>query len=102
MKMKEIEAQILGKNFNFNIPDSIKAEDFLKIISFVKNKMHKIRREGDDLDLFKLGLLTAVNIAEEYFSLKKENERLCFMLNKIDQIVSPFEEEVQPSIRFSS
>lgn len=102
MKMKEIEVQILGKNFNFNIPESIKTEDFLAIIDFVKNKINKIRREDDDLDSFQLGLLTAVNIAEEYFSLKKENDKLSIMLNKINKMVTPFEEEDKPSIHFSS
>jgi len=102
MKMKEIEVQILGKNFNFNLPDSIKTEDFLEIIGFVKNKINKIRREDDDLDSFQLGLLAAVNIAEEYFSLKKENEKLSVMLDKINKMVSPLEEDVKPSIHFSS
>ena len=102
MRMKEIEAQILGKNFNFNIPDTIQTEDFLEIIAFVKNKINKIRKEDDDLDSFQLGLLAAVNIAEEYFSLKKENEKLSVMLNKINKMVSPLEEDDKPSIHFSS
>lgn len=102
MRMKEIEVQILGRNFNFNIPGSIKTEDFLAIVSFVEDKINKIRRETEDLDSFKLGLLTAVNIAEEYFTLKKENEKLRVMLSKIEKMVSPPEEGGQPSIRFSS
>jgi len=102
MIMKEIEVQVLGKNFNFNIPGNIRSEDFLEIVRFVEKKLHKIRKEAEDLDSFRLGLLTAVNIADEYFSLKKENERLRIMLNKIDKMVSPYEEADQPSIRFSS
>ena len=102
MNVKEIEVQVLGRNFNFNIPDNIKSEDFLEIVRFVEKKLYKIRNESEDLDSFKLGLLTAVNIAEKYFSLQKENERLRIMLNKIDKMVSPCEEADQPSIRFSS
>lgn len=102
MKTKELEVQILGRNFNFNLPESIKTENFMEIISFVEDKIIKIKREAEDIDSFKLGLLTSINIAEEYFSLKKENERLRVMLNKIDKMVSQPEEEGQPSIRFSS
>ena len=42
MRRKEIEVKILGKSFTFNVPNNIKAEDFLEIIYFVENKMNKI------------------------------------------------------------
>lgn len=101
--MKEVTAKILGKHVEFNVPDSLRREDFLEIIAYVEKKINKIRKETDDLDSFKLGLLTSINIAEEYFSLKKENERLRIMLDKIDSLVSfsPGEDS-QPSIRIPS
>lgn len=102
MKTKEIEVQILGKDFIFNIPDEIKAEDFLDIIYFVENKIHKIKGGASNLDSFRLGLLTSINIAEEYFSLKKENVKLRTILEKIDKMISPDDEKNQVSISFSS
>jgi cell division protein ZapA (FtsZ GTPase activity inhibitor) len=102
MKTKEIEVQILGKNFNFNLPDNIKTEDFLEIIEYVENKFKKIKKDTYDLDSFKLGLLVAVNITEEFYSLKRENQKLRVVLNNIDKMISPIEEDEQISISFSS
>ncbi len=102
MMTKEIEVQILGKHLGFVIPDDIKGEDFLEIVRFVEKKINRIKSETEDLDSFKLGLLTAINIAEEYFHLKKENEKLRVILNKIDRMLSPQGEGDQVSISFSS
>jgi len=99
MKTKEIEAQFLGKHFNFNVPENIKADDFLEIVDFVEKKFRQIRRETGDLDSFKFGLLAAINIAEEYFSLKKENQQLKDMLTKIDQLLPPVDSEMGIDIK---
>jgi cell division protein ZapA (FtsZ GTPase activity inhibitor) len=95
MKTKEIEVQILGKHFNFNVPENIKTEDFLEIVDFVEKKFRQIRREAGDLDSFKFGLLAAINIAEEYFSLKLENQQLKDMLTRIDQLLPPVDNEME-------
>lgn len=103
---REIEVQILGKNFNFNIPGSLGADDFLEIIDYVEAKLKKIRSEIQDLDSFKLGLLASINIAEEFFSLKREYEKFRTALDRIDKMVSPpnldSEEGDRLPIRFSS
>lgn len=106
MMTREIEVQILGRNFNFNIPNSIGADDFLEIVEYVEVKLKKIRNEIQDLDPFKFGLLASINIAEEFFSLKREYEKFRTALDRIDQMVSPLdidsEEGDRLPIRFSS
>ncbi len=102
MTTKEIEVLVLGKNFNFNIPDNIKTGDFLEIIDYVENKFKRIKGETADLDSFKLGLLAAINITEEFYSLKKENEKLRIVLNRIDKMIAPVDEGDRVSISFSS
>lgn len=103
---REIEVQIMGSNFNFNIPGTIGADDFLEIVDYVEAKLKKIRSEIQDLDSFKLGLLASINIAEEFFSLKREYEKFRTALDRIDQMVSPLnldsEEGDRLPIRFSS
>ncbi len=99
---KVVEVQIAGKIFSFELPNDIKPEEFYEIIGYVEDKMNKIKRDNIDLDFFKIALLTSINIAEEFFSLKKENESLKVMLNKIDEIVTPLEEESKNLIKFSS
>jgi cell division protein ZapA (FtsZ GTPase activity inhibitor) len=99
---KEIEVQILGKNFNFNVPENINSENFLEIVDFVENKYIKIKSEVGDLDSFKLGLLVAINIVEEFFSIKKENEKLRSVFSNIDQMISPIDQDDRMPILFSS
>ncbi|MCP5105973.1 MAG: cell division protein ZapA [bacterium] len=104
MITKEIEVQVLGKNFNFNLPGNIRTEDFLEIIDYVENKFKKIKNETQDLDSFKLGLLASINITEEFFSLKREHRQLRELLGRIDKMVSPedIDEGEQLPISFSS
>ncbi len=86
---KTIEVQLLGKSFNFNLPEDLKPEEFLEIINYVQNKLHLIRSGTVDLDFYKLALLTSVNIAEELFTLKKEYRNIHSILDKIDSAVTP-------------
>jgi len=105
---KTVNVQIMGKELRFNLPKDIEHQEFIKIVHYVENKIERIRQESPNLDSFKLGLLASINIAEEYFTLKKENENLTIMLNKIDKIITPLDEEVPVNqkgkipIKFSS
>ena len=90
---KAIEVQVLGKNFLFNLPADLKPDDFLRIVDYVETKMNKIKSSVSEIDSFKLGLLTSLNIAEELFSARRETENLKGMLSKIDTILTPTEGE---------
>lgn len=96
---REVEFQILGKKFVFNLPQDIKRDEFVEIAAFVENKMNRIKSELADLDSFKLGLLTSLNIAEELFSLRRENQNLKTMLEKIDTIITPLDDEYLSKVR---
>jgi len=89
MKAKEIDVTILGKSFSFMISGKINTDDFLEIVNHVEEKYRKIKNSTDEHDPFRLGLLTSINITEEFFHLKKENEKLNTILSKIDSIVTP-------------
>ena len=84
------------------MPEILKNEDFLEIVDFVENKYSKIKSEAGDMDSFKLGLLVSINITEEFFYLKKENEKMRSVLSNIDQMISPVNQDDRASIRFSS
>ncbi len=102
METKELEVQVLGKQLNFNIPVNIKTEYFLEIIEYVENKYQRIKSDTLDLDSFKLGLLVAINITEEFYSIRKENEKLKVVFDRIDNMISPEDEDNRVPISFSS
>ena len=105
---KTVNVQIMGKELKFNLPKDIEHQKFMEIVHYVESKIERIRQDSPNLDSFKLGLLASINIAEEYFSEKKEKETLITMLNKIDKIITPLDEEHQGKpegkvpIKFSS
>ncbi len=102
MIINQLGVQILGKNFSFNVPDSINSQEFQEIVDYVENKINRIRKEAGDMDGFRLGLLASINIAEEFFALKKENEKLRAVFEKIDSLLPPLDQMDQLSIRFST
>lgn len=46
------------------------------VAGYVDDKMHEIYEANPKLDSVKLAVLSAVNIADEYFQLKKEYEQV--------------------------
>lgn len=99
---REVDIQILGKTLSFQIADDVDSADFLQLIDYVETKINKIKNRMSELDSFKLGLLTSINIAQEYFALKKENQKLRDILQNIEALLAPESEEKQLPIRFTS
>ncbi len=98
MSTKEIEVQVMGKIYNFSIPEDFDSKHFMEIIDYVESKFKRVKSEADDLDVFKLGLLTSINIAEEYYSMKVEYDKLRGALERIDRMVSPAPETGKPEL----
>ncbi len=101
MKNKEIDVSILGKSFSFMISGKINTDDFFEIVNYVEDKYIRIKTGTDEHDPFRLGLLTSINITEEFFHLKKENEKLKDFLSNIDSIVTSGKGEDLSRISFS-
>jgi len=102
MMAKEIEVLITGKRFTFQLVDDVQPEEFLQVVEYVENKIRKIKSRMNELDAQKLGLLTSINIAQDLFSLKKENEKLAQILGRIDTLLSPEGEDEKLTVSLSS
>jgi cell division protein ZapA (FtsZ GTPase activity inhibitor) len=99
---KEIEVQITGKKFVFQLADDIAVEEFMHVVEYVENKINKIKSRMNELDSQKLGLLTSINIAQDLFFLKKENEKLVQILGRIDSLLAPEKEDGKLTVSLSS
>ena len=99
---KEIEVQITGKKIVFQLTDDISVEEFMRVVEYVENKINKIKSRMNELDSQKLGLLTSINIAQDLFLLKKENEKLAQILGKIDTLLAPESEDGKLTVSLSS
>jgi len=99
---KEIEVQITGKKIVFQLADDVVVEEFLRVVEYVENKITKIKSRMNELDSQKLGLLTSINIAQDLFILKKENEKLAQILSRIDTLLAPEKEDGKLTVSLSS
>jgi len=99
---REIEVQITGKKIVFQLTDDISVEEFMRVVEYVENKINKIKSRMNELDSQKLGLLTSINIAQDLFSLKKENEKLAQILGRIDTLLAPENEDGKLTVSLSS
>ncbi len=102
MMGKEVEVTVTGKRFVFQLADDVQPEEFLQVVEYVENKINKIKSRMNELDAQKLGLLTSINIAQDLFSLKKENEKLAQILGRIDTLLSPESEDGKLTVSLSS
>ncbi len=99
---REIEVSITGKRFVFQLADDVQPEEFLQVVEYVENKIIKIKSRMNELDAQKLGLLTSINIAQDLFSLRKENEKLAQILGRIDTLLSPESSDDKLTVSLSS
>jgi cell division protein ZapA (FtsZ GTPase activity inhibitor) len=102
MMAKEIEVQITGKRIVFQLAEDVSAEEFMQVVEYVENKINKIKSRMNELDAQKLGLLTSINIAQDLFFLKKENEKLAQILGRIDTLLAPEKEDGKLTVSLSS
>jgi cell division protein ZapA (FtsZ GTPase activity inhibitor) len=82
------EVYFLGKKIKFELAEDIDEERFKEIVRFVETKYKKIKLKINDIDSFKLGLLTSIHIAEELFNQKNEIEKMSSFFDKIDRMIS--------------
>jgi len=71
---KEVEVKILGNKYSF-ITDK-NSEEAIKIAMFVDELGKKIKEEEPYSSENTIAILTALNIAEKYFALAHEIEKL--------------------------
>ena len=87
--MKSIRVNILGKEFFLK---SDADEEYInQVVDYVKEKIETVQK-GQAMDIISAVILAALNIADDYFQLKKERESLIdkvegrsfYLLNIID------------------
>ncbi len=73
--MAKAEVRIFNKTYALKAP-SESLEDLLKYVAYVDEKMKEVAQESRLVSTEKIALVAALNIAAEYFKVKKELERL--------------------------
>lgn len=61
---------------SYTIVGGESSEYIRTLAGFVEEKMHRIARDNTRLDTAKLAILSAINIADDYFRLRQKYEEL--------------------------
>jgi cell division protein ZapA (FtsZ GTPase activity inhibitor) len=84
----KVEVYILGRKLKFQLTPDVDVGEFKEIIRYVENKFRFVKQQLPDTDSYKLSLLVAIHLAEEIFSLRRDNRKMNEFLNKIDRMIS--------------
>ncbi|GAB7388393.1 cell division protein ZapA [Bacillaceae bacterium] len=79
-KINRLTVEIYGQQYKIVGKASI--SHMRAVAGYVDDKMRHIAETNPRLDTMKLAVLSAVNIADEYFRLKKEYEDLLHILEE--------------------
>jgi cell division protein ZapA len=80
---KKIEVKLLGKSYLLATEDE--EAHIQAVANYVNTKLERLAKEYPHLGLFKIGLLAALHITDEYFKLQKSlEERISFLLEKLE------------------
>lgn len=77
--MERIVVEIYGSNFPLKTDNP---EHIMKLAAEVDKKMRQMSRSVKSFDNQKIAALTALQMAEEYYQLKKDYDELLELLNE--------------------
>lgn len=89
--MVSTRVEILGKGYTIRGDAD---EEYIKTLaSFVDSKMKDVQTVSPVLAIDRVAILAAVNIADELFRIKKEEERIDKLLEQTGEVFGSIEEE---------
>lgn len=90
--MVSTRVEILGKNYT--IRGDAKEEYIKTLANFVDEKMREVQATAPVLTIDRVAILTAVNIADELFRMKRKEDKIDKLLNQTAEVFRIVEEKV--------
>jgi cell division protein ZapA (FtsZ GTPase activity inhibitor) len=85
--MTSCEVEIFGRLYKLK---SENEEDIIKYADFLNKRLSIVEKKVQTIDDHVIFSLTGINIAEEFFNLKKENERLKKEIKELSDLADKF------------
>lgn len=86
MAMKTVEVQILGQNYSIKVDED---EAYIKALAqYVDGKLREIYNTTPTMNHLKVAIMASLNIADELFKLRMEQEDLDRMIEEKTKILS--------------
>ncbi len=91
MTDKVIEIEIYGQKYKIKVKGEEDEKYISHLTSHVDQKMHEIAVKSKSMDMFKIAILAALNIADEYFLSQKKLDQLNEVLGHMEDDVESLE-----------
>ena len=83
---RSLNVEILGQSFT--ISSDAEESYILRVASYVNEKMQELSRASKPAAKSNVAMLTALNIADEYYRLKEAHEAMVKRVNQLSKQVS--------------
>ena len=91
MTDKVIEIEIYGQKYKIKVKGEEDEKYISHLTSHVDQKMHEVAVKSKSADMFKIAVLAALNIADEYFLSQKQLDQLNEVLGHMEDDVESLE-----------
>ncbi len=88
---KVIEIEIYGQKYKIKVKGEEDEKYISHLTSHVDQKMHEVAVKSKSTDMFKIAVLAALNIADEYFLSQKKLDQLNEVLGHMEDDVESLE-----------
>jgi len=85
---KVIEIEIYGQKYKIRVKGEEDEKYISHLTSHVDQKMHEVAVKSKSADMFKIAVLAALNIADEFFLSQKK-------LDQLNEVLGHMEDEVE-------
>ena len=89
---KVIEIEIYGQKYKIRVKGEEDEKYIGHLTSHVDQKMHEVAVKSKSTDMFKVAVLAALNIADEYFLSQKKLDQLKEVIGHMEDNVESLEE----------
>ena len=88
MMDKVIEIEIYGQKYRIRVKGEEDEKYISHLTSYVEQKMRKVAVKSKSVDVLKVAVLAALNIADEYFLCQKN-------LDQLNEVIGLMENEIE-------
>ena len=88
---KVIDIEIYGQKYKIRVKGEEDEKYISHLTSHVDQKMHEVAVKSKSADMFKIAVLAALNIADEYFLSQKKLDQLNEVLGHMEDDVESLE-----------
>ncbi|HDJ24322.1 MAG: hypothetical protein B5M54_01475 [Candidatus Aminicenantes bacterium 4484_214] len=94
MKEKILEIEIFGQKYRIRVKGEEDEEYISQLTAYVDQKMREVAVKSKSADMVKIAVLTALNVADEYFMTQRKLDQLSEVIGQIESEIEYVEDNL--------